>query len=145
MRVALSIPALVLGAGLALAHSGASGVVKERMDAMKAMGDSLKAVKAMVDGAAAYDAAKVAATAKAIAAEAVAMPDHFPHGTDHAPSEALPAVWTEHEAFRSAAGDLGAAAEILLAASDDPSAARDALGDVARACKACHDDFRQDK
>ena len=39
----------------ALAHSGATGVVKDRMEAMKAMGDAVKTVTPMMRGEAEYD------------------------------------------------------------------------------------------
>ena len=38
------------------AHGGASGIVKERMDAMGMMGDAVKALKDMMQGKADYDA-----------------------------------------------------------------------------------------
>lgn len=95
-----------LAAG-AWAHSGAMGVVKERMDAMKAMGDAVKQIKPMMSGAAAYDAAMVQAAARAIAEESgAALVGKFPEGSGGGMSEALPEVWTDRERFEALARDL---------------------------------------
>ncbi len=57
-----TIVAAVLIAGTAVtafAHSGATGIVKERMDAMLAMGKAVKTVAPMMRGETAYDAETV--------------------------------------------------------------------------------------
>jgi cytochrome c556 len=95
-----------LAAG-AWAHSGAMGVVKERMDAMKAMGDAVKRIKPMMSGEAEYDAAAVQAAARVIAEEAgAAMTGKFPEGSGGGVSEALPAVWSDRARFEALARDL---------------------------------------
>ena len=55
--------ALVLGA--ALAHEGATGVIAERMAAMKNMGRELKAIEEILVGVP-YDAAAIVEHAKAL-------------------------------------------------------------------------------
>jgi cytochrome c556 len=91
----------------AWAHSGAMGVVKERMDAMKAMGDAVKRIKPMMSGEAVYDAAAVQAAARVIAEEAgAAMTGKFPEGSGGGVSEALPAVWSDRARFAALARDL---------------------------------------
>ncbi|MGC9330061.1 MAG: cytochrome c [Candidatus Hinthialibacter sp.] len=95
-----------LAAG-AWAHSGAMGVVKERMDAMKAMGDAVKRIKPMMTGETAYDAVAVQAAARMIAQEAgTAIVAKFPKGSGGGVSEALPAVWSERARFEALARDL---------------------------------------
>jgi len=95
-----------LAAG-AWAHSGAMGVVMERMDAMKAMGDAVKRIKPMMSGEAVYDAAAVQAAAHVIAEEAgAAMTGKFPEGSGGGVSEALPAVWSDRARFAALARDL---------------------------------------
>ncbi|MEQ8365152.1 MAG: cytochrome c, partial [Roseicyclus sp.] len=70
----------------AFAHSGATGVVKERMDAMKSMGDAIKRIQPMMSGEAGYDEAAVREVARAIAAEAgKAMIGKFPEGSNEHP------------------------------------------------------------
>ena len=95
-----------LAAG-AWAHSGAMGVVMERMDTMKAMGDAVKRIKPMMSGEAVYDAAAVQAAAHVIAEEAgAAMTGKFPEGSGGGVSEALPAVWSDRARFAALARDL---------------------------------------
>jgi cytochrome c556 len=102
----------------ASAHGGATGIVKERMDLMKAMGDSMKTLTAMMQGKAPYDADTVRREAQAIAErggdDLVTL---FPEGTAHDPSEALPAIWSEPERFKSLADDLTTYAKALAAAA----------------------------
>lgn len=111
----LAMAGLTVGA---LAHSGATGVVKERMDAMKSMGESIKRIKPMMAGEADYDAAAVRAAAQAIAAEAgSAMTDKFPDGSTEHPSETLPRTWEEWDRFTALAAQLEIAAEGLAMAA----------------------------
>ncbi len=80
----------------AFAHGGATGIVKDRMDAMAEMGKAVKAVTPMMRGEAAYDAdvlRQAAATFSRHAGEA--MTQLFPEGTGGAPSEAKETVWTQ--------------------------------------------------
>lgn len=104
----------------AWAHSGAMGVVKDRMDAMKAMGDAVKRIKPMMSGEAAYDAAAVQAAARAIAEEAgAAMTKKFPEGSVGGVSEALPEVWSDRVRFEALARDLETTARGLERAAEN--------------------------
>ncbi|WP_404384340.1 c-type cytochrome [Caenispirillum salinarum] len=104
----------------AAAHGGATGIVKERMDLMKAMGDSMKTLTAMMQGKAPYDADTVRREAQAIAErggdDLVTL---FPEGTAHDPSEALPAIWNKPDRFKALAEDLTTYAEALAKAADN--------------------------
>ena len=64
MALTLSTPAVTQ------AHSGATGVVKERMEAMKEMGESIKAIAQMVTGKSTLVADGVKAGARLIAGHA---------------------------------------------------------------------------
>ncbi|MBW7851667.1 MAG: cytochrome c [Rhodospirillales bacterium] len=126
-RINFVLAAAVVGAGAMLAvsaasaHGGATGVVKERMDQMKAMGESMKTLSRMLQGQAPYDAASVRREAGAIAARGgAALTDLFPEDTGDPPSEALPSIWREPQRFRRLADDLVAYAEALSAAADNP-------------------------
>jgi len=102
----------------AFAHSGATGVVKERMDAMKSMGDAIKRIKPMMSGEAGYDEAAVREAAQSIAAEAgKAMTGKFPEGSTEHPSETLPRTWEEWDRFTTLATQLETAARGLALAS----------------------------
>ncbi len=63
------LSAVALSASLAIAafaHSGATGVVKERMDGMMAMGKAMKSIVLIVKGAREYDASVIKNAAKTI-------------------------------------------------------------------------------
>ncbi|GAB4348626.1 MAG: cytochrome c [Oricola sp.] len=129
----------------AIAHSGATGIVAERMEAMKKIAGRMKEIGAMVRGKREYDAGAAAAAAAAIARHAGRMPSLFPEGSDGDPSEALPAIWTEWDDFIAFVEALEAsAAELSDAArqATDADAIRPHFATVGQACSACHEDFR---
>lgn len=128
------------------AHAGASGVVKERMEMMKALGGEMKKLAAMFKGEVPYDPSAVAAAANWIE-------DHsggrllrlFPEGSNDDPSEATQEVWRHWPDFEAKADDLGTEAAALAAAADaGKGEAKAAFGTLAGACKACHLDFKKD-
>ena len=84
---------LALATSYALAHEGATGVVKERMDLMKGQAKQMKLIGEMAKGKKKFDAAKAAAAAHDLGATAKKIPDLFPEGSNKHPSEALDAVW----------------------------------------------------
>ena len=105
-----SITAAVLIAGTAVtafAHGGATGIVKERMDAMLAMGKAVKAVAPMMRRETAYDAETVRDTARLFQQHAgESMTKLFPEGTGGMPSEAKEDVWTDWDRFAALATQL---------------------------------------
>lgn len=125
--------ALTLGASLiaaaALAHSGATGVVKERMEGMKAMGDAIKRIAPMFQGELGYDADAVraaAATFKDHAGES--MMALFPDGSNPKPSEAKTSIWKNWGDFSDLAERLEIYAEGLALAADNGLAHGDGTG-----------------
>lgn len=107
-----------------LAHGGATGIVKERMMMMKEMGESVKALAAMMRGETAYDASKVKALASDIAAQSGAhMTEKFPEGSIEGPSEATPRIWQDWQTFDALAQQLEAYAGALQQAADNPRGA----------------------
>ena len=139
------VAALSLAGGAALAHKGATGIVKERMDAMKAVAGATKTIAQMIKGETEFDTASAAAAAAIIEGHARKMPELFPeNSTDH-PSEALPAIWLDWDEFTEIADRLAdGAAELGSAATsaDDASALRAPFGIAAATCSACHEKFR---
>ena len=114
------IPALLLllaaGTGFALAHEGAKGVVKERMDMMKGQAKQMKLIGDMAKGKKKFDAAKAAAAAHDLGLTTKKIPELFPEGSNGHPSEALDAVWKDWDRFKGDAQDAEAAANALAAA-----------------------------
>lgn len=59
-------------------------------------------------------------------------------------TDALPAIWEQPEKFKQALTAFQTAAAALAKAADgEPRALAAPVGDLAKACKACHDDFRK--
>lgn len=134
--------------GDASAHTGATGVVKQRMDAMTDVGKQMKAIATMVKGESAFDAAKVKLAAGTIADHARDIPDLFPKGTQHKPSEATAAIWKDWERFVAIADSLETDARLLANAAETADSASDIarqLGAVGKNCKTCHESFRLKK
>lgn len=144
IRAAISVGLLLaLAAGGAAAHKGATGIVKQRMDAMKSMADATKAVKAELGKGAGYDAAVVIFHAGAIETHAgqdlVAL---YPKGSDGHPSEAKPKIWSEPAAFATAAETLKLRAQALAAAAKSGTPPNAEFKALLQACAACHKSFR---
>jgi cytochrome c556 len=137
---------LVLAATLALAHEGATGVVKERMDLMKGQQKDMKLIGDMSKGKTKFDAAKAAAAARNLGETTKKIPDLFPEGSGGHPSEALDAIWKDWDGFTGNAKDAEAAANELAATLDggtgDWKAGFKKLTEV---CKSCHQDFRSEE
>ena len=136
----LSAIAISLSAA-AMAHSGATGIIKERMDFFKRSKDNLKAINMHLRGG---DFHAVVPLAEDIRDWAGKMPDYFPQGSDGKPSEAAPAIWTDFDGFTKAAKDHYEAADTLVSAAKSENA-----GDIAKAfkataatCKSCHKSYR---
>ena len=135
------------GSTAILAHSGAMGVVKERMELMKGIGDNTKAIARMVTGKTAYDAAAVRERARIIADHAGdRIETVFPEGSIQAPSEAKAEIWQNWDEFIGIADELQATAIALSVSADKgQETARMAFGKMAATCKGCHTDFRAKK
>jgi len=141
-RTLLSLTVVIALTSAALAHQGATGVVKERMMAMGEIAENMKLVNAMLRGKESYDGVKVVAAMEVISAHAIALPHKFPKGSEMAPSEASPAIWDKTPEFNAIFGDLARSATGILEFADDKAAVAKAFGSVAGTCKACHEDFR---
>jgi cytochrome c556 len=123
--------AMLAASVTATAHEGATGIVKERMDLMSAIGDSTKAMRDMFSGEKPYDADAVRQNARAIAERSgERITELFPEGsTDHT-SDALPAIWQDWDEFAALADDLAVTAEGLALAAGNTGAAADTGGDM---------------
>ena len=129
----------------AMAHSGATGIVKTRMEAMKSVASDMKLVGSMIKGDTALDGPVVMRAAQSIAEHARAIPDQFPEGSTEKPSEAMPVIWSQWDRFVALADDMATQADQLASvagSSSDATAIKAAFGDLSRTCSACHEDFR---
>ncbi len=113
----------------AIAHKGAKGIVKERMDAMKSIGDNMKAIKKMLDGEQPFNADKVKKAAGVIKSHAgTTLTKLFPEGSMDKPTEATPKIWEDWEDFQASAMRLQAYAEVLEMTAGNPQGAAEASG-----------------
>tara|TARA_B100001564_G_C20543129_1_gene625282 strand:- start:198 stop:638 length:441 start_codon:yes stop_codon:yes gene_type:complete len=138
-----SLMLITIPATLVLAHSGATGIVKERMDMFKKNQGNLKAIKSHI-GSENYES--IVKLADEIRDWAVKMPEYFPEGSNEKPSEASPAIWSDFEGFKNAAMKNETSANRLIAAakSEDQKAVVDGFKAVAASCKSCHQSYKLD-
>ncbi len=139
--VVASLLAFDLDAG---AHTGATGVVKERMDLMVSMGRSLKTISDMFRRKTAYDPAIIASRSREISDHSRALADLFPADSIKGPSEATAAIWQDWAEFERLADRLAAESEKLAEIAQQSSfghANRQFL-QMARLCTECHTRFR---
>lgn len=112
---------IALASAVVLAHGGATGVVKERMELMEGIGERMKTLSKMFKGEAPYDASTVKEAATEIR-------DHggekitalFPEGSLDEPTEALPAIWQDWARFETLSQQLAGYAGALAEAADNP-------------------------
>ena len=137
--------ALAVGA---IAHTGATGIVKERMEAMKSIAAAMK-------GMANADWSDVPAARNRVIENATDLEKHaadivrlFPADSIHGPSEAIPTIWERPDEFSKIAEELRQATVELVvnaksaASKEDIQTQFEAIGAT---CKACHRDFRKKK
>lgn len=114
-KMAAVAATIVVATGtLAFAHTGATGIYKERMDAMMAMGKVIKELSAMMRGESEYDPEVVQEGARVIRSHTGGkMTELFPEGTTEKPSEARAEIWSDWETFSALAKQLAVYAEGL--------------------------------
>lgn len=133
---------------VALAHSGAKGVVMERMEGMKSLGGAMKIVKSQLGDS--PDPAALREAADLIRANAGDhMTSRFPPGSMQDVSEAAPAIWEDFESFSKIAASLATGAErledfaIALETDATPDTTlQELFAGLGGTCKSCHADFR---
>ena len=139
--ICLSAIAIGLSAA-AMARSGATGIIKERMDFFKRSKDNMKAINMHLRGG---DYRAIVPLAEDIRDWASKMPDYSPQDSNGKPSKAAPEIWTVFDGFKQAAKDHYEAVDTLVSAAKSGDA-----GDIAKAfkataatCKSCHKSYRQ--
>ena len=134
---------IVIPVTLVFAHSGATGIIKERMDMFKKNKDNLKAINSHIRS---EDYGPIVKFAKEIGDWAVKMPEYFPEGSNEKPSQASPAIWADFDGFKNAAMKNETAARQLIAAAEaeDREAVLGGFKAVAASCKSCHRSYKLD-
>lgn len=132
-------------ASVAFAQAKPEQQIEYRKSAMVVTARSSGALNAMAKGDVPFDKEQAARHAVVIAnqIELAFAGGAFGPGTDKAaPTKADPKVWSEPEKFKAALDKYALAAKAVPAAAGDVALLKTALGDLGKACKACHDDYR---
>ena len=127
----------------ALAHKGAMGIVKERMDKFEA---SEKATKRIKQALSRGDTAVITAEAEFLVSWAREMESYFPKNSNQFPSEAKDEIWLQWDDFVGAIHSFDQVAQALIeaAATEDPRVMGSAFKEMTKSCKSCHQQFRED-
>lgn len=142
---------VLLVSGVVHSHNGATGIVKQRMDAMGDMGDRSAEVADMFKGKTAFDKQLIAAAADSFIEHGMEMPGLFPDNKmsrTGSQTEALPAIWSRWEEFTELADDLVTRSESLQAlveTTDEPRTLKRAFFRTTKSCSGCHKQFRKPK
>lgn len=140
------------GAALAAALPAAAqfakpeDAIKYRKAGMTVMAAHFGRVAAMANGKIPFDANAAAANAE-IAAYMSKLPfAGFVEGTDKGDTKAKPEIWSEMDKFRGGATKMqDEMAKLSVAAKGgDMAAIKAAAGEVGKACKGCHDNYRKE-
>jgi cytochrome c556 len=145
-RTALAVAALAAAsASLALAQQKPEEEIRYRQSVMNVIGRAMGPMGAMAQGKAPFNAA-VAQKNSALVDTMLGLPwESFGPGTDKgAPTKADTKIWKETAKFKEAAENSQKAVANLAAAAKtgDEGKFKAAFGEVGKACKACHDNYR---
>lgn len=142
---ALLASIITVSAGLAFAHGGATGIVKQRMDAMVDLGKSLKLLSSMTKSDGTFDTnALDQAVATLRQHSGKELTDLFPEGSTPMVSEARETIWTDWDGFVTLADQMSQDAQ-MLETVQDKQALGVALSEIGQTCKACHAEYRLKK
>ena len=134
-----------------IAHKGATGIIKQRMDVMSEMGDAMKLIGDMVKGKAAYDLDAIRQAVSQLSEHAPDIVEQFPdtpESKNFNMSEALPKIWESKPEFEKMAKQLEIRLSELQVITDgalNKPELRKAFVKTVKACSTCHDDYRKPK
>ena len=148
INVSAALGVIYLGAlaSVALAHSGATGIVKERMDGMLELGKALKALSAEAKNPSPSTSVVNQIGASIVAQSGERLAERFPEGSFPTVSEANPIIVDEMDKFlqlSTALQTLGVSLSIKKEFS--PDELRETLAALGDNCKACHAEYRIEK
>jgi cytochrome c556 len=141
---------LLVGGSL-YAHSGATGIVKERMDAMEAMGDLSKTVANMFKGKTEFDRDTLVDAADAFVQHGSDMTALFPdtpESRNGSNTQALPIIWNEWEDFTGMADEFvqkSIALQNFVGSTEDVTQLRKEFFKTTKGCLGCHKRYRKPK
>ena len=124
-----------------LAHEGAKGIVKERMDKFKMSKKMMQTIHKSIQN---ENFGKIEKSATTLYNWSKEMIKYFPEGSDGAPSEASTDIWLDPEGFKKAINNFELASLKLINSSKEKDFDKtvDSFRNLARTCKGCHQKFR---
>ena len=128
------------------AHSGATGIVKERMDSMKTMGKASKIIAKQLKAKDDLEQSLVMQQADLIDQHSRGMSKLFPKHSVQGKSEALDTIWLQWDDFVALSrqtSDAAVALKGLVASGADTGALRRQFGLLGKSCKSCHSEYRK--
>ena len=138
----IAVTSLAAISVLAFAHNDATGIIKERMDAMEAIGDANLKLTAISRGREAFDLDIVVASAEIIAEHSgESLLTLFPEGSLEADRDGRAAIWEDWDKFSTLALNLESSALELSQISDE-SEFNSKFRAMAKNCGGCHQSFR---
>ncbi len=140
----IAICCAVVAVAPAAAHKEATGIVKERMEMMSALGRTMKGLKAMARASIPVDVAVLSRAVEEMRGHSARFPALFPAGSYASPSEALPVIEARRQEFEALFVQLDQRAVLLaaLVEAPEPAALAEWFRATGRVCSACHKTFR---
>ncbi len=143
MAAAALIGLMASTPALADGHGKAADARSEIMLTAKA---AMKAAVPMIKGQVPWDPAKALLAARALNAVSYAIVKYVPEGSITGDSEASPRIWQDMKGFRAAAMKLREkSAGAIEAVKMDAEEFAAAIMEVGKACKSCHQTYREKK
>ena len=124
-----------------LAHEGAKGIVKERMDKFKMSKKIMKTIHKSIQN---EDFRTIEKSVTTLHNWSKEMIKYFPEGSDEAPSEASADIWLDPQGFKKAVNNFELASLKLINNSKEKNFDEtvDSFRSLAGTCKGCHQKFR---
>lgn len=146
LLTAVTLAGLVTALPVAAQFAKPEDAIKYRKAGMTMMAAHFGRVAAMANGRAPFDAKAAAENAEIATALSKLPYAGFIAGTDKGDTKAKAEIWTEADKFRAAAARMQDEMVKLNAAAKGGNldALKAAAGEVGKACKGCHDDFRRE-
>lgn len=136
---------LVFSVSIAAAAAKPEDAIKYRRGVMAAQGWNTNAMGAMVKGEKPYDKAEFAQRAANLAAlSKMGLEGFLVEGADKGDTKAKPEAFAEIDKFKGGMEKLNTESAKLaqVAAAGELPAIKAQFGEVAKVCKACHDNYR---
>jgi cytochrome c556 len=146
MMVVATLIGLATAVPAAAQFAKPEDAIKYRKAAFTVMAAHFGRVAAMANGKMPFDAKAAADNAEIATAMSKLPYAGFVEGTDKGETRAKPEIWAEMDKFRAAASKMQDEMVKLnvVAKGGNIDAIKAATGDVGKACKACHDDYRKE-